>query len=323
MLKTVSTQLALASDTLPEVLAKGNTTGGTDLAVSSGDDITFADNSKVIFGAGSDLSIYSDGTTGQVTGSVDITGNVTAGGGTSSGRFTVYADGSIQNAIHINDTRSLAADVGNAIVWRSLQDGAGTYGVTGAVVSARSNATSGNTQGYLSFLTGQSGGLTESARLDNSGQLSVPAGVLLGGTAAANLLDDYEEGTFTPIYIGSSVSGSQTYTTQAGFYEKIGRLVNFRFRLTMSTKGTIAGNIIVGGLPFTPSSTASSYGNAFVSNAVNLAITAGTNVTAILDLGADTMNLKVWSATTGTANITDANLTNTSQIFVSGNYFVA
>jgi hypothetical protein len=76
MLKTVSTQLALASDTLPEVLAKGNTTGGTDLAVSAGDDITLADNSKVIFGAGSDLSIYSDGATGQVTGSVNVTGSV-------------------------------------------------------------------------------------------------------------------------------------------------------------------------------------------------------------------------------------------------------
>jgi hypothetical protein len=77
MLKTVSTQLALASDTLPEVLAKGNTTGGTDLAVSAGDDITLADNSKVIFGAGSDLQIYSDGSTGQVTGDVNVTGSGT------------------------------------------------------------------------------------------------------------------------------------------------------------------------------------------------------------------------------------------------------
>ena len=45
-------------DTLAEVLAQGNTTGGTDIAVSTGDDITFADSSKAIFGAGSDLEIY-------------------------------------------------------------------------------------------------------------------------------------------------------------------------------------------------------------------------------------------------------------------------
>jgi hypothetical protein len=50
-----------ANNELSEVLANGNTTGGTDIAVSSGDDITFADNSKAIFGAGSDLQIYHDG----------------------------------------------------------------------------------------------------------------------------------------------------------------------------------------------------------------------------------------------------------------------
>ena len=44
-----------------KILANGNTTGGTDLAVSTGDDITFADSSKAIFGAGSDLQIYHDG----------------------------------------------------------------------------------------------------------------------------------------------------------------------------------------------------------------------------------------------------------------------
>jgi hypothetical protein len=48
-------------DTLAEILAIGNTTGGTDLAVSTGDDITFADSSKAIFGDGSDLQIYHDG----------------------------------------------------------------------------------------------------------------------------------------------------------------------------------------------------------------------------------------------------------------------
>ena len=61
-------------DTLAEVLANGNTTGGTDLAVSTGDDITFADSSKAIFGAGSDLQIYHDGSNSYIT-DVD-TGNL-------------------------------------------------------------------------------------------------------------------------------------------------------------------------------------------------------------------------------------------------------
>jgi hypothetical protein len=54
-------------DTLAEVLAQGNTTGGTDLAVSAGDDITFTDTSKAIFGAGSDLQIGHDGSVSFIT----------------------------------------------------------------------------------------------------------------------------------------------------------------------------------------------------------------------------------------------------------------
>ena len=54
-------------DTLAEVLANGNTTGGTDISVSSGDDITFADSSKSIYGAGSDLQIYHDGSNSYIS----------------------------------------------------------------------------------------------------------------------------------------------------------------------------------------------------------------------------------------------------------------
>ncbi len=54
------------TDTLAEVLAAGNATGGTDIAVGTGDDITFADNSKAIFGAGSDLQIYHDPSAGSI-----------------------------------------------------------------------------------------------------------------------------------------------------------------------------------------------------------------------------------------------------------------
>ena len=49
-------------DTLAEVLASGNITGGTDIAVSANDDITFTDTSKVILGTGADATIEHDGT---------------------------------------------------------------------------------------------------------------------------------------------------------------------------------------------------------------------------------------------------------------------
>jgi len=50
------------ADTLSEVLGLGNTTGGTNISVSASDDITFGDGSKAIFGGGSDLEIFHNGT---------------------------------------------------------------------------------------------------------------------------------------------------------------------------------------------------------------------------------------------------------------------
>ncbi len=48
------------TDTLAEVLTFGNTTGGTSISVSTGDNIEFADNSKILMGASNDLQIYHD-----------------------------------------------------------------------------------------------------------------------------------------------------------------------------------------------------------------------------------------------------------------------
>jgi hypothetical protein len=78
-----------------------------------------------------------------------------------------------------------------------VQDGAGTLGTTAAIVSGRLNATSGNTQGYLTFLTGQSGGLTEGMRLDASGNVGI-------GTSSPDVFSRSYTGTITGI---SSASG--------------------------------------------------------------------------------------------------------------------
>ena len=70
-------------------------------------------------------------------------------------------------------------------------------------------------------------------------------------TAAANALDDYEEGTWTPLAADAN-SGGNTTTTGTGHYTKIGRQVIANFRLTdINTTGLTAGNaFVVQGLPF-------------------------------------------------------------------------
>jgi hypothetical protein len=72
---TIASIVDLGNETLAQVLANGNTTGGTDIAVGAGDDITFTDTSKAYFGTGNDLQIYNDGSDGFIlngTGSLVI-----------------------------------------------------------------------------------------------------------------------------------------------------------------------------------------------------------------------------------------------------------
>jgi hypothetical protein len=66
--------------------------------------------------------------------------------------------------------------------------------------------------------------------------------------ASSELLNDYEEGTFTPI-ITSGMSGI-TYSDQNGRYVKIGRLVSFYIQLLTSAGTRDGGQTIFGGLPF-------------------------------------------------------------------------
>jgi hypothetical protein len=70
-----------------------------------------------------------------------------------------------------------------------------------------------------------------------------------GDTAAANALDDYEEGTWTPTIIGSTTPGTATYLVQTGSYLKIGVTVTVTFFVQWNT-GTGLGSFTVGGLPF-------------------------------------------------------------------------
>ena len=82
--------------------------------------------------------------------------------------------------------------------------------------------------------------------------LYLAGGVYLGGIGAANKLDDYEYGTWTPVYVGSSSSGSYTYVENQGHYIKIGNQVTCWFNLTNITTGTAGTGVSqINGLPFT------------------------------------------------------------------------
>jgi hypothetical protein len=80
-----------------------------------------------------------------------------------------------------------------------------------------------------------------------------------GDTAAANALDDYEEGTWTPAWTFST-SGSVTLVTQSAKYTKIGNLVTVQFRGYTSAISSPSGNAAMSGLPFTVGAVTSAAG---------------------------------------------------------------
>ena len=80
--------------------------------------------------------------------------------------------------------------------------------------------------------------------------LYLSSGVYLGGTGAANHLDDYEEGTWTPTIKGSGGDPSPSYTAQIGTYRKVGKLLYLNFYIHASSSSGGSGYIEIGGLPF-------------------------------------------------------------------------
>ena len=105
--------------------------------------------------------------------------------------------------------------------------------------------------------------------------LYLSGGVYLGGTAAANHLDDYEEGTFTPITLGSTTAGTGTYGFQHGSYTKVGNLVTVNIYVD-TTSHTGTGSLRVGGLPFTVKGGSDQYAAVSFGELVSVTKTADT-----------------------------------------------
>ena len=70
-------------------------------------------------------------------------------------------------------------------------------------------------------------------------------------TSTAHLLDDYEEGTWTPVFRGATTAGSYTYGSQVGNYTKIGNKVTVTATLLdITTVSAGSGTLEISGLPF-------------------------------------------------------------------------
>jgi len=134
--------------------------------------------------------------------------------------------------------------------------------------------------------------------------LYLSGGVYLGGTGAANKLDDYESGSWTPVYTADS--GAATHYVQTGSYVKVGKLVTVTGELQAS-RNTLSGAVTITGLPFASS------GNG-----------GGFNPTFTIRFASDMPNLKGYTSassivlktqatsSTNSVNVIETDLSNTA-----------
>jgi len=192
----------------------------------------------------------------------------TADGGSSGSsvnahatRVTITDDG----VVGIGTTSPSNATLDVAGRGRFLQDAAAT---TGAIILRES---SGGVGGHIQFVNNDNsaqrgfigsnssgdillGGGAERLRMLSAGGLTFN-----GDTAAANALDDYEEGTFTPTYTAASSNPTVGYSNQIGRYVKIGQLVHCSIRITTSSVSGGSGALFISGLPFVTESVSNMY----------------------------------------------------------------
>jgi hypothetical protein len=74
------------------------------------------------------------------------------------------------------------------------------------------------------------------------------------GTMTSELLNDYEEGSWTPTLIGGTTNPTLTYGLQRARYTKIGQLVTVSCYMSWSALSGGSGQMRLDGLPFTVSS---------------------------------------------------------------------
>jgi hypothetical protein len=164
----------------------------------------------------------------------------------------------------------------------------------------------GSGVGGLEFYS-YSGGLYKTADLTNSGNLNLTTGNLIvssgagidfSATAGPNppasgtseLLDDYEEGDWTPAFANI---GTGTYTHQVGRYTKVGNLVTASVHIDINVLGTASGSVDITNLPFTASAVSNNYGSASSIHAQNFT-TAAEGLNVLINPNTAVANVLFW-----------------------------
>ena len=274
-----------------------NTTANPGITGSDTDTgLQFGTNEVKVVTDGSDrVTVDSAGNVGIATSSI-------ASGGSNTTNFNVHTPSS--TSVYLKLSNSGTGNTASDAFDLSADSSGNAYLI---------NRENGN----MTFWTNA----TERMRILSSGDLTFN-----GDTAAANALDDYEEGTFTPtLALATPGSSSIGYSNQTGRYVKVGKIVYFSLdiRLSSFSQGTGSGNFQVQGLPVVPVDTNNYHRANGFANLYNWNYASASNQiptwNIIQDGAVTALDLTLHREDNTNTGIT-ANPGSTSMIFISGTY---
>jgi hypothetical protein len=139
--------------------------------------------------------------------------------------------------------------------------------------------------------------------IDFSAQTSTTA----TGAAASSggeVLDHYEEGTWTPTFGGSTANGTHTYTFQYGNYTRIGNVVHLSCDIQASSISGQTGQSYIRGFPFA-SSSAQSYPVPTFRDCTAMTTSTGYIISGFVNLNSSYLYMQSTSLTTNTSTNTN------------------
>ena len=172
-------------------------------------------------------------------------------------------------ALTIDASQNVLVGATSTLASEKLNVTSGTNAITGLIsatnasqsndilrINAARNTTNGSYNALAYYNTGASAYkfvVTDGGNISTfGGQITFPA--TQSASSDANTLDDYEEGTWTPVILPSA--GSLTSYTSSGKYVKVGQAVTLSFQISIGTQGTASGTGNLSNLPFQATSPA-------------------------------------------------------------------
>ena len=164
----------------------------------------------------------------------------------------ILLDGTDSTGANANSSVLLDSSAANTDVGALMSYEAGADDASVTLTASNFTLDSLSVSGTTTLSSSVSGETTFNGAIIPNAGIKFPATQV--ASTDANTLDDYEEGTFTPVIRGGSTAGTYELNTSFddGFYQKVGRVVTVRVvvQLAGSISAGGTGSYLFGGLPF-------------------------------------------------------------------------